>query len=56
MFIVKRFGYMNEVLYVEDDTKWTSDKSKAKTFDSIKEASFFADSAKIHKLYIEEVS
>ena len=55
MFIATRIGFMNEVLYYQEDTKWTSEKSKSKKFDTKKEALKESDRAGLYELIIEEV-
>jgi hypothetical protein len=56
MFIVKRIIFMNEVLYFEDDTKWTPNKLKAKKFETKKEAIKSSDSTGLYELILEEVT
>ena len=46
---------MNEVLYFEEDTKWTPDRSKAKKFNTKKEAIKSADVAGLYELILEKV-
>ena len=46
---------MDEILYFEEDTKWTPDKSKAKKFSSKEEGSKESDRAGLYTLIIEEV-
>ena len=46
---------MNEVLYFEEDTKWTPDKSKAKEFETKKEAIKESDRAGIYDLILEKI-
>lgn len=46
---------MNEILYFEEDTKWTPDKSKAKKFETKKEAIKESDRAGIYELILENV-
>ena len=55
MFIVKRIAYMNEYLYFEEDTKWTPDKSKAKKFETKKEAIKSSDATGLYELILEKV-
>jgi hypothetical protein len=55
MFIVKRIAAMNEILYFEEDTKWTPDKSKAKKFTTKKEGIAASDRAGLYELIVEEV-
>jgi len=45
---------MNEVLYYQEDTKWTSEKSKAKKFDTKKEALKESDRAGLYDISVEE--
>jgi hypothetical protein len=55
MFIVKRIAFMNEVLYFEEDTKWTPNRSKAKEFETKKEAIKSSDATGLYELILEEV-
>ena len=55
MFIVKRIAFMNEVLYFEEDTKWTPDRSKAKQFNTKKEAIKESDKVGLYEIVLEEV-
>jgi hypothetical protein len=55
MFIAKRIAFMNEVLYFEEDTKWTPDRSKAKQFNTKKEAIKESDRAGLYEIVLEEV-
>jgi hypothetical protein len=55
MFIAKRIAFMDEVLYFEEDTKWTSDKTKAKKFLTKKEAISYSDDTGLYEIIVEEV-
>jgi hypothetical protein len=55
MFITKRIAFMNEVLYFEEDTKWTHDRSKAKKFKTKKEAIRESDRVGLYEIIVEEV-
>ena len=55
MFIAKRIAFMNEFLYFEEDTKWTPDRSKAKQFNTKKEAIKESDRAGLYEIVLEEV-
>ena len=55
MYIVKRIAFMNEVLYFEEDTKWTPDKSKAKKFNSKLEGMNASDRTGLYDLILEKV-
>lgn len=46
---------MNEVLYFEEDTKWTPDRSKAKKFATKKEAIKSSDATGLYELILEKV-
>jgi len=55
MFIAKRIAFMNQILYFEEDTKWTPDTSKAKKFKSKKEAIKESDRTGLYEVIAEEV-
>jgi hypothetical protein len=55
MFIAKRIAFMSKLLYFEEDTKWTPDKSKAKQFTTKKEAIKESDRAGLYEIIVEEV-
>ena len=55
MFISKRIAFRNEILYFEEDTKWTPDRSKAKQFASKKEAIKSSDVTGLYEIIIEEI-
>jgi len=46
---------MNEFVYFQEDTKWTTDRSQAKRFATKKEALKESDRARLYELIIEEV-
>lgn len=55
MFIAKRETFGGKVLYFEEDTKWTPEKSKAKKFNTKKEAIESSDRTGLYDLILEEV-
>jgi len=55
MFIAKRKAFLDSFLYYVDDTSWSDDRSKAKKFNTEKEAIAESDRQKLYEVMTEEV-